>query len=142
MKSFLKQCPKCRKQKWSTEFHKDKNYSDGLNCWCKECHSKKSVEHNRKHPERCRNSKLKQKYGITLKQYELMLKLQNGVCAICKQPEKAKGTNGEIKHLAVDHDHSIGKIRELLCSKCNPMLGVLENKEWCERAADYLEKHK
>ena len=54
-------------------------------------------------------------YGLTLEEYEAMLDEQIGVCAICK-------TSGE-GNLAVDHDHKTGKIRGLLCKKCNSALG-------------------
>jgi hypothetical protein len=58
---------------------------------------------------------LKSKYDITLEQYRNMLDAQGGVCAIC-------GKNGT-RLLDVDHDHTTGAIRGLLCSACNQMLG-------------------
>lgn len=63
------------------------------------------------------------KYGITLQQYNEILKNQNNVCLLCnsKTAYKTKGRN-----LCVDHDHETGKIRGLLCNRCNTMIGHIE----------------
>lgn len=66
-----------------------------------------------------RERALKAKYGITVADYDAMLAKQNGVCAICKFPPKRR-------RLAVDHNHKTGKVRGLLCWRCNYALGVLE----------------
>lgn len=82
---------------------------------------------------------LRRLYGITLEQYERMLTAQDGVCAICHMPETTKFG----QHLAVDHDHATGKIRALLCMRCNTTLGVLrDNPELAERLLEYLELHR
>jgi len=57
---------------------------------------------------------LKKKYGITLQQYNEMLKGQNYSCAICNQHE-----SNFKKKLAVDHDHKTNEVRGLLCFYCN-----------------------
>lgn len=76
---------------------------------------------------------LKSKYGITEADYEGMLGEQNGVCAICLRPPK------KIR-LAIDHNHASGKIRGLLCKRCNYRLLPTgqENADLFQRAADYL----
>ncbi len=80
-----------------------------------------------------RASKLKNCYGLTIEQYEQMAAAQNGVCAICQKPS----TDG--KRLHVDHCHSTGVIRGLLCNKCNPAIGSLgDTPEMLERAIAYL----
>lgn len=61
------------------------------------------------------------KYGLTSIQYAEMLGAQHGVCAVCNKPEASKSR----RHLTVDHDHKTGKVRGLLCSKCNTALGLL-----------------
>jgi len=75
-----------------------------------------------------KNSILKRKYGITLKEYEQIFKAQNGVCAVCGNPEnqidKRYGTK---KRLAVDHDHKTEKVRGLLCMNCNCLLGKIQD---------------
>jgi hypothetical protein len=56
-----------------------------------------------------------------------MLKSQNYVCAICKNPETVKSVKGKLKELAVDHCHNTGKIRGLLCYACNIGIGLFKN---------------
>jgi hypothetical protein len=74
---------------------------------------------------------------ISLEEFNRMLLEQKSVCAICKKPE----TTG--KDFAVDHCHSTGKIRGLLCVKCNIGIGFFNDDEWLMRdAADYLERSK
>jgi len=74
-------------------------------------------------------------YGLSIAQYNAMLLAQGGRCAICGT-DKPKG-NG--KRLQVDHNHETGKVRALLCLKCNTSLGWLERLQ--SRAMDYLLKH-
>lgn len=63
-------------------------------------------------------------YGITLDDYNKLLQKQHGVCAICHLPEVAiDNRTKEIRNLSVDHCHTTGKVRGLLCTNCNNMLG-------------------
>lgn len=63
------------------------------------------------------------KFGLTIKDYNLLLEKQNNKCAICKCSSK------EIKrHLSVDHNHKTNQIRGLLCSQCNSILGLAKEK--------------
>lgn len=66
-------------------------------------------------------------YGITEKQYNLMFKKQNGVCYICKCQESRKHQNGKLQSLSIDHNHFTGKVRGLLCDKCNRGLGFFKH---------------
>lgn len=85
-------------------------------------------------PERFVNNALKYQYGITLHQYNDMLSKQGGVCCICKKP-RADG-----KRLAVDHNHTTGRVRGLLCDMCNRGLGYFsENTDRLRSAAEYLD---
>ncbi len=82
--------------------------------------------------------KLKMVYGITEKDYYELFKKQNGVCGICglKSTEvKAKTIDTK---LCVDHCHLTGKIRGLLCRKCNLALQVVENTLFVQKAISYL----
>lgn len=80
---------------------------------------------------------LKRKFGITLDQYKSLNKAQEGRCAICG------GLNVAGRRLAVDHCHRSGKIRGLLCYKCNVGLGSFDDDlERLLLAALYLEKHR
>lgn len=74
----------------------------------------------RDNPNSVKNTKLKIRFGITLADYTDLLQKQNGLCAICKTPPKEKC-------LAVDHNHTTGKVRALLCTSCNTKLGWYEN---------------
>ena len=88
-----------------------------------------------------KDSHLRTKFNMTLAEYGQMLIAQNGVCAICNQPEKAL-RGGKPKALAVDHDHVTGTIRALLCSECNQMLGkAKDNRDVLLAAVKYLDKH-
>ncbi len=58
---------------------------------------------------------------FTSEQYEEMHTAQGGVCKICERPEPVSG-----RRLAVDHNHETGKVRGLLCTKCNTTAGWVE----------------
>ena len=80
---------------------------------------------------------LKNKYGITPSDYDTLYKSQNGCCAICgiHQTELKK-------RLYVDHDHSTGKVRALLCVNCNMLIGHAQEKvEILEKSIGYLKKY-
>jgi hypothetical protein len=84
-----------------------------------------------------RNSELIKKYGITLDQYDSMLRSQGRLCAICGTSEpKGRGA------FNVDHDHDTGAVRALLCHHCNTGLGAFQdNPLLLAEAASYLRKH-
>lgn len=80
---------------------------------------------------------INKKFGLTEAQYELMIVAQDGHCAICAELDRPE------KRLAVDHDHVTGRIRALLCDRCNRGIGFLdENPERLCAAANYIERHK
>lgn len=90
--------------------------------------------------EAFRNWDLKTKYGLTLDQYKGMVAAQDGKCAICDRLPGGKRKNDRVLH--VDHDHVTGKIRALLCYRCNLHIGAMEDSPTLLRkAADYLDKH-
>ena len=79
---------------------------------------------------------ISKKFGLTAEQYEAMAIAQEGHCAICPEPDKPD------KRLAVDHDHKTGKVRALLCDRCNRGIGYFyENAELLRSAASYLDAH-
>ena len=81
---------------------------------------------------------LKRAYGMTIEEYEILLISQSGKCAICGvSQEKLKQT------LSVDHDHTNGKVRGLLCHWCNTGIGYFSDSVQCLQAAiSYLHKNK
>ncbi len=72
--------------------------------------------------EKARAKRLMDNYKLTIPVYNAILVYQNYACYFCGQPEPVKG-----RRLSVDHDHATGEVRGLLCSRCNPILGKLEN---------------
>jgi hypothetical protein len=94
-------------------------------------------------PEKKKRSRtsaiLRHKYGIDLDAYEEMLKKQKGVCLICGKSETKKTRYGGISTLHIDHDHTNGRIRGLLCHKCNCAIGMFcEDTQILEKAIKYL----
>ncbi len=84
-----------------------------------------------------KNAHLKMKYGITFAEYNEMLAKQNGCCAIC-----GKSPSGFKRKFHVDHDHATGKIRGLLCVRCNFGLGYFEeNPLLLDSAKKYITDH-
>ncbi|UOF79040.1 recombination endonuclease viI [Caudoviricetes sp.] len=72
--------------------------------------------------------KLKKVYGLTVDQYEKMLKKSKGKCGICKREQR----------LVVDHCHKTGKVRGLICNVCNAYLGWIDKDK---KMLDRLRKH-
>lgn len=88
-----------------------------------------------------RDSNLRAAYGISLEDYNNMLQTQSSLCAICFRPETFLGKGGKIRPLCVDHCHTTGKVRGLLCNSCNVALGNLEdNYQRILNAAEYIRK--
>lgn len=88
----------------------------------------------RKSPAAARDAWLKHRYGITADEYDELLRSQDGGCGICG------GQSTQGRRLAVDHDHSSGRVRGLLCSSCNVAIGALgDDLTSVLRAVRYLE---
>lgn len=86
--------------------------------------------------QRIREVERKRLYGLEPGEYDRMLRVQKGVCAICSLPPK------ESKLLGVDHCHTTGKVRELLCDLCNRAIGYIrESSVIAEKMASYIRKH-
>jgi len=157
----MKICTKCKIEKSNNAFVTDKRRPDGLTIWCKTCRSishKKWYESNsdkakerkrldriyRKEyyqsPERKKRYRIKyieKTFGIKYHEYDRMLQEQNSLCAICGEKE----SSSTCKYLSVDHCHTTGKIRGLLCVSCNRGLGMLrDNPDFVEKALNYLRK--
>ena len=84
---------------------------------------------------------LKDKYGISLEQYQQMYNQQHGGCLICKTPMLFQNLGGDHGKTAnVDHCHKTGKVRGLLCNSCNRGLGFFQDSSALLRhAAEYLD---
>lgn len=118
-------------ERWSLDIEeKRKKHRDYQRNYRQSIHGKRKLK----------NTQLNKQFGITLDEYDAMLKKQNFVCAICGEKETA--INSKTKKtvdLSVDHCHETGKIRGLLCSKCNTGLGLFkDSKDLLQKAIDYL----
>jgi len=153
----MKYCCTCKLFKEEKDFAKDKSSKGGLAAQCKKCNNaanrkwyntprgkciKETYSKQYRNSERGRRknheSHLRLMFRLTLEQYDRMFEQQNGVCAICGKPESAK-QNGVCIHLSVDHDHKTGKIRSLLCYRCNSILGrIYEDKNILLSMLSYL----
>jgi hypothetical protein len=89
-------------------------------------------DHKEENAVRCRRNALERRYGLATADYDRMFADQNGVCAICDH-----SPNG--RKLDVDHDHLTDRIRGLLCSSCNIMLGgANDSQDTLAKAIEYL----
>ena len=97
----------------------------------------KLTEHERERKSLTnRAHRLRSEYGLSVEDYERMYKDQDGLCAICGKPDQ------RYKNLAVDHCHTTGEVRGLLCRLCNTGIGALgDDVAGLLKALKYLEKY-
>lgn len=132
-----KRCTRCRHHRPLGQFAIDRGAKTGRSAWCKPCRNDwaKANRHRTRDVEYA--AKLQSRYGITIDQYDAMLVAQGGRCAIC--PSTTPGGHGG-RRFHVDHDHTTGVVRGLLCSPCNSGLGHLgDNPDRLRAALAYLE---
>lgn len=135
MPEETKQCPGCGVTKSLSEFHKNRSTCDGRHYACKECRKAESRKYLLNNPEAVKKSKYKTRFNLVLEQYHRMLLEQDGLCGICRKPESRK------RSFSVDHNHDTGKIRGLLCSRCNLGIGQFGDQiDLLNKAVDYLRK--
>jgi hypothetical protein len=117
------ECGKCGQSKPVSEFYRSSKYSRGHGKNCKQCVLAGIHAWRAQNPEAARHSKRRRdyrtKYGITIADYEAIYAAQHGCCAICdkaldKNPVGAKHTTH------IDHDHTTGEVRGLLCATAQP----------------------
>lgn len=135
----VQECVGCRVVKPFSEFHVCRNRSSGFRSRCKPCTSLYMRGWHKTRPppsaEKGRDKHLRQRYGLSHADYTTILQAQNSCCAICGTAEPGSGFN----HFHVDHDHTTGRIRGLLCARCNQALGLFrEDPRVITRAAAYL----
>ncbi len=101
---------------------------------------KRNPNYDKEHrnDEKVRESAWKRRYGITREDYNKMLLEQEGKCSICRTSEIGRGHT----YFHVDHNHSTGKVRGLLCDLCNRGLGYFKDSaELLEKAKKYLDEN-
>ena len=131
-------------------FSPDPRGSQGVNAYCKPCRAalSKAEYHANKEKHRARKDKaikenprrqkgyyLKNRFNISMKEWETIFNNQGKVCAICKI-DKPSGMGWH-----TDHDHETNKVRGILCMNCNMALGLFKDKvEFLASAVLYLSK--
>lgn len=127
-----KVCNKCGLEKSIDEFYLDASKGYTSRKTCSGCQRADGRLRRAKNPDKKRDAHLWSTYRIRLEDYDSILKSQGKVCAICKKKELEKV-------LHVDHDHITGKVRGLLCKKCNSAIGYLsDDTNVLKSAIDYL----
>lgn len=147
----MKTCFKCKVEKPVGAFYANRTKPDGLSSQCRDCerdYRGANIERVRERDRaryrvKPRQSKpaakwawnLNRYHGISVHDYERILKTQGGRCAICSDPP------GEGRRLVVDHCHTTSIIRGLLCVPCNQAIGLLRDRpDAVRRAANYIEE--
>jgi hypothetical protein len=127
----VKPCCKCGAVQPLDAFHRQPTGPMGRHSWCKPCANAAQKRSREKHgrPPVKRAWNFKTRYGLTLEQIAEMRAAQGGVCAICGLPMRRE---------CVDHCHNTGRVRGLLCHRCNVLLRGLEDADYRARAASYL----
>jgi hypothetical protein len=145
----MRRCQKCKDLKLLNEFFVRNKERKLKSTYCKTCFQQINNEYKKNNPitkkeiskreyqknkRNYLNSNYKRKYGISHDEYDEIVKKQEGVCYICNLKPKTK--------LFIDHCHSTGKIRDLLCGNCNRLIGESkENIQVLLNAIKYLQKH-
>lgn len=152
-----KTCTKCKVEKPESDFYQVRRAYKPvkLTARCKKCtcevtaYSKKteeakasskqaSLRWKERNKDKIKNQVLKRTYGISLDEYNAMLSAQDNECAICEK----EFANNQRRNLYVDHCHTSGIVRGLLCQKCNQGLGLFDdNKRFLKKAISYLERN-
>jgi hypothetical protein len=145
-----KTCPKCSATKLLSDFVlRESGPRTGQPvAFCRTCNGEAQRVRKERDPtvyRRCEwPSKLKRLYGLTVEQYYQILADQGGACATCGA--KNPGTRnykrmGKSEYFYVDHCHTTGRVRGLLCGACNRAIGYLkDDPEVCDKVSAYLRK--
>ncbi len=134
-------CKECQKTYRRNEFaeHPEEIKSRNREWYDKNKESRRAYGRKRysEHPEKWRSLGLKQKYGLTIEMWDLLLIASCGRCSMCGQQ-----FSNSAREPVVDHNHSTGKLRGLLHAKCNSAIGLLEDDiRLCRCAVEYLESY-
>jgi hypothetical protein len=134
------------------DFYRDRSRPDGLGAQCKMCMNEHDQNRRATNPEkyladrrkRAYKHLLRTKFDLTVGEYEALLEQQGGVCALCKRPETAVTKDrSRLRMMSVDHCHTQGRVRALLCNDCNVGLGRFRDDPALLRtAASYIEQHR
>jgi hypothetical protein len=121
---MTKSCSKCRAVKPLDDFHRSKSGPQGRHSHCKACYKP-----TRPNAVVRRTQNLRARYGLTPADVESILQKQAGGCALCSTP---------LARFHVDHNHLTGRVRGLLCHRCNIVIGGWDNPDFRTRALAYM----
>ncbi|CAB4129403.1 Recombination endonuclease VII [uncultured Caudovirales phage] len=132
----MKTCTKCGIEKSMSDFGSHSERKDKKQSACKKCCAEATKLWREKNPDAGRALKYKNKYGISILEFDAMFENQKGICAICNQKFKSSVTT------CIDHNHETGKVRGLLCHWCNTGMGLFKDSiQTLENAVQYLKYH-
>lgn len=140
--AYTKVCPACESIKPLDDFSPNGKTRSGRSTYCKPCQNMKVKLWNAKRPLEAvakraqyeRRQKARANYGLTFAEYDALHAKDK--CDICGAPG-----SGRWRRLHIDHDHTTGIVRGLLCHECNTALGLADEDPVRLRAlADYLER--
>lgn len=144
-----RKCTKCKDWKPIDLFYRDERYRAGRKRQCIDCESAAANDRRRRRTvrepdvvrRRKKDGQLRSQFGITLDEFEAMVFLQDNLCMKCGEPETSTDDRtGEVRALCVDHCHDTGRVRGLLCARCNAGIGALgDSIEGLLEAIRYLE---
>ena len=147
----MKTCSSCKETKDFFAFYKDSTKKEGVTSFCRPCQKTSRLNRYRANSK---DEKLKfknyyqqnkdkykeyalKKYGLTKQDFEDLLVKQDYSCKICKVKEDTLD-----RGLFVDHCHTTGRVRGLLCRSCNTLLGMAkDNEETLKAAIEYLKEN-
>lgn len=142
---MLKVCKKCREEKLISEFSfkRPTGRKPGFQPRCKSCCIEDTKQWRlEQSPDRLKDLYLQRTYKITLQEYQSILKKQNNKCLLCTRDFNFTTIDGPglfPDSPVVDHCHSKGHVRGLLCNECNRGLGYFhDNIKTLENAIIYL----
>ena len=121
-----KTCTQCQETKPLTEFYHRKNRPNGTGyaSECKECMKARMSKRYHDDPTRMADLTACRTYGLTMDELTAMREKANGICQACGKSENEQGHYGK---LVIDHCHETGKVRGLICNKCNTILGLCKD---------------
>ena len=123
-------CTSCGEEKPLSDFYKKGKKKTGYRTQCKRCIGGQYIVNQ----ERIRQRNVARMYNISLAEYDDMLETQGYACAICSRSAEDNGMR-----LSVDHDHTTGMVRGLLCITCNQGIGCFrDNTKLLNNAILYL----
>lgn len=133
-------CIRCEKILPREAFGFSKSSKYHLKTICRKCTTKDHAIWMRKTTSKpkSREYRLKRVYGITQVDFETMLIRQNKLCANCAEVLENKSMG---KSICIDHNHTTGRVRGILCHKCNSMSGAIERPGFLKEVMQYFAKY-